>query len=481
MRNRVAWVVAGLCCSVLAGCGSLQARDMLGGAGDATGSRSRPPISPVSVSMAFRAGSFWYTRMISTDRLSRPAGGEFVHHGYYHGRGPEVAFDVRVSVETWVGVDGTTRQRRLVVSQRFASATGRSHWIAYHRPLPNFAGDIDSDSIILGDGMFPASGPSGDPLGPQDLGDGAFSYRQLLSLPTRPATLRARIEQAFGALARRQANSAVDRCGSGGQTGCKPGPPMPAWQRKDDQVSQDMGNIAEMLSWPIPARLRLTLFHAATTLPAISSDVTVNRHARDSLGRPGVAVTASPPHYPGHYEPDPMRLIFDPATGALLAQPGFGAPSVVTSQGSVNTIGELPKNVSQIRAPGSLPKPPIVAITPVIGDPRTVFKIQVTAPSRASASRRAPRLGGGVSGPVYRGCSSGFSTPTPPSPPPFLSFPGTTTSQGRGHFAYVYRLKPPIGTGNTWCAGRYQLQLDTSGLGPPGPSGVGTAIYFQVK
>lgn len=448
------------------------------GASGASGSHGDASLSSVSVPRVFTSGQFWYTRTISTWRVSRPTGGEFQGKVFMRPRGPMVAFDIEVSNEVWVGVNGTMRERTLVVSQRFASPSGRTRWIAYHRSVPSFASDIDSDSLIGGDGMFPTSGPSGDPLGPQDVGDGAFTYRQLLSTPTGPVALRVRIERAFAAPGRRQANSAVDRCGYGGVTGCPPAPPVPAWQRRDSLASQDMTEIAQMLSWPVPARLRLALFHTATTLPAVSSDITVDGHSHDSLGRPGVEAIAAPPRYPGHYEPDPMRLIFAPKTGALLAQPGFGGEGVVTAQGVVDSVYALPKGVSPIRPVGAPPAPPRVVISPAVGHPTTVFSVEVSA--GAGTWRKAPKPGTIVSGPVFRGCRSGFSKPTPPSPFPTLSFPGIASSRA-GKLHYVYRLRPPIGTGNRWCAGRFQLQLETSGLGPPGPSGAGTATYFQVK
>ena len=189
---------------------------------------------------------------------------------------------------------------------------------------------------------------------------------------------------------------------------------------------------------------------------------------------------ASPPRYPGHYEPDPMWLMFAPATGMLLAQPGFGEQGVVTAQGVVGSFDAVPLGVSPIRAPAALPSPPAALISPSTGSPRTVFKVTVTGFKRSSTSARTPGLGGGVSGPVYRGCASGFNSPTPPSPPPRLSFSGTAPSRS-GKLSYVYRLAPPAGTAHTWCTGRYQLQLYLPALGASGPTGVGTAIYFQVK
>jgi hypothetical protein len=175
-----------------------------------------------------------------------------------------------------------------------------------------------------------------------------------------------------------------------------------------------------------------------------------------------------------------MWLIFDRTTGALLAQPGFGSQGVVTAQGVADSTYALPKGVSPVRAASAppAPAPPMVAISPAVGDPTTVFRVEVSA--RADASNSAPKPGTIISGPVFRGCTSGYNKPTPPSPFPTLSYPGTTTTRA-GKLVYVYRLKPPVGTGNRWCAGRYQLQLDTAGLGPPGPSGAGTASYFRVQ
>jgi len=68
-----------------------------------------------------------------------PAGGITVdRRGYTHRHGPDVLFDLRVSEETWVGVDGTMRDRKVIESVRFASAAGRAKWAAYGGPVPNF-------------------------------------------------------------------------------------------------------------------------------------------------------------------------------------------------------------------------------------------------------------------------------------------------------------------------------------------------------
>lgn len=106
------------------------------GVGGASGAHRDPSAGAVSVPQGFSPGQFWYTRTVSTERVRRPAGGEYQGKVFMRARGPMVAFDVRVSTETWVGVDGTVRQRAVVVSQRFASRAGRARWTAYHRPVP---------------------------------------------------------------------------------------------------------------------------------------------------------------------------------------------------------------------------------------------------------------------------------------------------------------------------------------------------------
>src|ERR1700760_3482862 len=121
----------------------------------------------------FRPGQFWYTRTISTQHQWLPAGGiTSDRRGYTHWHGPHVLFNLRVSEETWVGVDGTMRDRMIVASVRFAYRSDRARWAAYGRPVPNFnqtwLGWMSHDGITVGGDRFPPgrSGGWGGGVGP---------------------------------------------------------------------------------------------------------------------------------------------------------------------------------------------------------------------------------------------------------------------------------------------------------------------------
>ena len=85
------------------------------------------------------SGPVWYTRTVRSMHESLPAGGiTLTRRGFTRRHGPEVRFDLRVSEETWVGVDGTIRDRTVAAAVRFRSAADRTRWRAYGRPVPNF-------------------------------------------------------------------------------------------------------------------------------------------------------------------------------------------------------------------------------------------------------------------------------------------------------------------------------------------------------
>ena len=85
------------------------------------------------------SGPVWYTRTVRSMHESLPAGGMTVdRHGLTRRHGPEVRFDLRVSDETWVRVDGTIRDRTVVAAVRFRSRADGAKWRAYGRPVPNF-------------------------------------------------------------------------------------------------------------------------------------------------------------------------------------------------------------------------------------------------------------------------------------------------------------------------------------------------------
>lgn len=382
----------------------------------------------MSAKRAAIRGRFWYTRTISSQHQWMPAGGMIEwRRGYFRPRGPEVRFDLRVSEETWVGIDGTMRERVIVTSARFASAADRAKWAADGRPVPNFnnawLGWMSHDGITIGGGKFPPQPffQGGEWLGPYgwDVGDSLFSYRQLLSLPTEAGALRARLRRAEKALVWRQ-----DKTGAHGVGNFH------------TDAYRELSDIAGLLISPLPAAGRLALFHAAVSTPG----TTVNTHARDSLGRLGVAVSASAGLA---FE----RLIFNPATGALLER----APNVtVVAQGAVDSAYALPKAIGPIRAPGVPPQPQASVISPAVGTPTTVFRLMLPAPTRRA--RRAPTLDVTLIGSPGLRCFAGFA-------PPLAALAASASVRLAGRLSYVYRLNPSLVHRQTWCPGRYELAV----------------------
>jgi hypothetical protein len=194
--------------------------------------------------------------------------------------------------------------------------------------------------------------------------------------------------------------------------------------------------------------------------------VLVNRHAHDSLGRAGVAVSASAG---AAFE----RLIFDRATAALLEN----APGVaVVAQGVTSSPYTLPKGVIPIQAPGAPPQPQTPAISPTIGRSTSVFKLTLSPPPR-SGSRRLNWL---LIGTPSAKCFAMFA----PQLPPLNASPSTRLG---GRLTYLYRLTPASVHRHTWCPGRYELTVvpdhsrgsNDSYLGDA--RNLGSSIYFQVR
>jgi hypothetical protein len=100
--------------------------------------------------MAVDVGPYWYTRTIGTmrtPRCARPL------PGVMNRCASTVWFDVVMSTETWVGTDGTMRQRSVEVSQSFASAADRATWLHSRRPVP--VSIAQGDALDIGGGHFP--------------------------------------------------------------------------------------------------------------------------------------------------------------------------------------------------------------------------------------------------------------------------------------------------------------------------------------
>ncbi len=447
-----------------------------------------------SVPLSVGAGPFWYVRTIGTMRaprcLKQLAGvmGRCVS---------TVWFEVGMSTETWLGRDGTMRERSVEVWQRFASAADRRRWLASNRRVPLPISIAQGDALDVGSGHFPAApfgaigseappaeGPPGAMGGPLDVGDGLFTYRQLLALAVPPGAALRRLDNAETALGRRYAQTLSRWHSPAARVIARDDrAPLP----KRDRPIQQLLVIAHLSAAPIPARVRLALFHAATALPRVM--VTTAAHA-------GVTVQASAPHW------SPIRFTFDRRTGELLTGlPADGGPpdvagpeSTVTAQGPVSSITAHPTGVKPIRGVGapplwpSPPPPPIETISPTTGGPSTVFTVLLPA-TAGERPRPAPTAWLGITGSAGTGTYRGGETVIDRclSPHSIRVWPATTIHRA-GKLVYVYRIKPHQFRLRAWCPGNYSLGLQTFPnplppryTTPPytGPSG--TSVYFRVN
>jgi hypothetical protein len=402
---------------------------------------------------SLRPGQYWYTRtIVSTDQpvpvvpTPTPSGPAKLP--------AMVNLDLRQSSETWIGIDGTIRQRNITLSERFASPAGRKRWLASRQALPSFG---TSDSITGGAGWFP---PQSSGLG--DLGDGLFSYRELVSLPIGVPELRAAIERAQTALGGRQQHGLSMQASrgvgvAGMQVVAKP-------SAVDRRAIEDLNTIASLLATPVAPGVRAALYRVAASLPGVEYD----GPARDPLGRAGVAVSV------GRSDSE-MRMIFDPHTGALLSssyRPGQagrgvglgGLTETIVAQAMASSIDSLPPDVKPIR--GKMPVPQTISISPHRGATNTVFSLELSAPAGTHARAPAPPASAMLNGPTAPNCRSYLF------PPPAARIGKAVVSSVDGRFAYRYRLAPSSIGRRRWCAGRYLLQVGAQNQ---------QGVYFDVS
>ena len=336
--------------------------------------------------MSVGVGPFWYMRTVGTMRASRCAK---PLPGVMNPCGSTVWFDVVMSTETWVGVDGTMRERTVEVSQRFASPADRARWLASSKPVPIPVSIAQGDALDVGSGHFPSPTFGAIAAGGSSAGRSADRRRTGRrrrrpvhvppaardSRPTRSAAL-ARIDDAFTALRHRYGRMLL-RWHSPGARG--PARAMISRRSRRRAASiQELLLIAHLDTAPIPTHVRLGLFHAATAL--LGAAVT-------HLASTGVTVSASFPHW------QPVSFTFDPRTGELLTglpmdggPPDLAGPnSTVVAQGPVGSIASLPKGVQPIPGVGapplwpSPPAPAIDTVSPAAGGPTTVFTVLLAA------------------------------------------------------------------------------------------------------
>jgi hypothetical protein len=379
--------------------------------GDRT-SRGGGSSSGAAVRGVFRPGRYWYTRTIVS------AGA------------PVIAIAVpsaRAILETWIGTDGTWRQRVTVPSEPAEA----------------------SDTIIGGDRLFPPQANAigsddGVAFNPRDPGDGLFSYRQLQTLPTSTVALRSRIARAVAAQTERDLNAYVlpGRNHRQNVAGLRPryfGGPA-------GQLQQTLIAISDLEASPLPNRVRAALFRVSENLPGVS----VTAGAHDRLGRSGVAVSAG----------DALPLIFDPRTGSLLA----GVSGVVVADGPVDSITATPAHVASINEPTGL-QPLGLTVAPASGDRASTFTVHLTVSRTLTRPARAPFLAADMFGPTGPGCFYWMSRP------PFARIPpGSTTTRGTV-ITYTYRLSAAAIHRPGWCPGRYQLLISPIFGSPLGDGG----------
>jgi hypothetical protein len=455
-----------------------------------------------SAPLTVGVGPFWYMRTVGTMRAPRCAkqlpGNRCAS---------TVWFDVVMSTETWVGTDGTMRERSVEVSQRFASAAGRARWLAGRKPVPVPISIAQGDALDIGSGDFPsptfgAIAPDVPPIegppigaGPIDVGDSLFSYPQLLTVPVSGAAALVRIEQAWTELRHRYGEMLLRWHSPGAKVVARADlGPIPEAGRS----IQELLLIAHLDAAPVPARVRLGLFHAAVALPA----------ATVTTGKAGVTVSASSPHW------QPVSFMFDPRSGELLTglpmDGGYpdlpGPASTVVAQGPVDSITALPKGVHPISGAGAPPlwpspsAPPAESVSPTVGGPHSVFTVLLAA-TAGDHAHPAPKAWLGITGSAGRGIyhagkpafRRGIFLPgnqglDPCLPPASLRVWPAKTIHRAGTLVFVYRVAAQQFHLGAWCAGRYQLGIQTFPnplppryTTPPytGPSG--TSVYFTVR
>jgi hypothetical protein len=499
-RRRTGAVVA---VAALIGAGAYLLATQTSGNGTPSSAQA-PRSSPAPLRVGI--GPFWYVRTIGTMRAPRCAE---PLAGVMNPCGSTAWFDVVMSTETWVGVDGTMRERSVEVSQRFASPADRARWLASGKPVPVPVSVAQGDALDVGSGHFPSpqfqaiagqvppqeGPPTG--AGPVDVGDAPFTYRQLLALPIDGVAALARIKRAETALRHRYGRM-LRRWHS-------PGARLVA--RADLGPAPNAGNpiqeltlIANLDAAPVPTHVRLGLFHAASALPGAA----VTRRAGE-----GVTVSASYPHW------ERVSYTFDRRTGELLTGlPMNGGPpdepgstSTVVAQGPVDSITALPKHAQPIPGVGepplwpSPPSPTIETVQPTVGGPRTVFTVLLTGvPGQRPG--RAPTASFGVTGSAgygiyhagrqafnHRGVFlSGNQGADPCLPPTSVRVWPATTIRRAGQLVFVYRVGPQRFHLRAWCPGRYSVGFDVLPnplpphyTTPPytGPSG--TSTYIDVR
>jgi hypothetical protein len=346
-----------------------------------------------------------------------------------------------VTVENWVGTDGSWRLRET--------------------ELGGAPGSLDV--VVTGDGLLPPQTNAygafdGVPFNPHDPGDGLFTASQLASLPTNSSALAIRLQQAVAAEDLRNLHAYLG-----------PGPHTAAQLRRlrrvflGGRVSQALLAIADLDMTPSPHWLSYGLYRAARELPG--AHVTVAGHGAQ---RRVVRIAA------GGY-----AMTFDAQTGMLRSgSTGVffdqGSAGTIVAQGTISSLDALPKGLAPV--PSRVRRPPTIAITPRAGTPTTTFTIQ-TRLNHITTASTAPGMAAEMFGPTGPNCTFWASRPPLERIPP-----GTVTQSASGALA-AYQITPNVIGRHAWCPGRYQLMINptTTTTGHSSVPRSFAAIYFEIR
>jgi hypothetical protein len=388
-------------------------------------------------------GRVWYSRTIANRLTPSPIVPQVIPAGQKAGPVPVVYFRTRTSYDTWIGSDGSFRQRQVVLSASFATAAGRKRWRAANQSLPSgLAVGTGSDGVDLGNGEFPAGLDSSQ----SDPGDSLFTARHLLGLPHNPRAVQRALLGAQRALTRRQEEAYV-------QSGPHHAADVARLVRLNDSREQQafavLDSVSSLAISPISDQLRRRLLSAASITPGVR---TTASGTRVDLTVPGLKFSG--------------RVVFDRRTGELLnGMPQ--APGAIIAQGVVGAIGALPHGLRPVKA-RHLPTPPMPKLTPTTGTGQTTFTLLL--PARAVGVTRAPQVFADMAGPTGPDCHYQYSQPGVARIP-------TGTSRGR---IDSFTVAPQVIGRDSWCPGRYGLQVAVGKNGTLG-TGQGSTAYFTVR
>jgi hypothetical protein len=388
-------------------------------------------------------GRIWYSRAIVQRLSPLPIVPRLMRAGAKPGPVPLVYFHMRTSYETWIGSDGSFRQRQVVLSESFATAAGRRRWHAAHQSLPSGAAvGTGSDGLNVGNSEFPAGLASSQ----SDPGDSLFTAGQLLGLPDNPGAVSHALVAAQRALTRRQEEAYV-------QSGPHHAAGVARLVRLNDSRKQlaflVLDSVASLAISPISDELRRRLVTAASITPGVRTSTS---GALLGLTVPGLRFGGA--------------VVFDRRTGELL-QGMPQAPGTIVAQGIVGAIGALPHGLRPITA-RHVPSPPVPKLTPASGTAQTIFTLQL--PAGAMGATSAPHVFADMSGPTGPDCHYQYSQP---------GIARIPTGTSRGDIDTFVVAPRAIGR-DSWCSGRYGLQV-AAGKDATLGTGQGSTVYFTVR